>query len=96
MPSLIWTEAASQGVLQAYRFMVVKDGRAARLAVTAIRTATAGLAEHPLMGRPAEDAGPEYRELVIPFGGGSYVALYRPTTQGVFILAVRHAKEAGY
>ena len=49
------------------------------------------------MGRPIDDQ-PELRELVIGFGEAGYVALYRYVAreQAVFVLAVRHQKEAGY
>jgi hypothetical protein len=41
---------------------------------------------------------PELRELVIPFGGSGYVALYRhePADDAVYVLAFRHQKEAGF
>ena len=37
----------------------------------------------------------EFREWVIEFGSGAYVALYHYGKQ-VVILAVRHGREAGY
>lgn len=51
----------------------------------------------PDMGRP-DDEMPELRELMIPFGKAGYVALYRyrPGDDAVYVLAVRHQKEAGY
>lgn len=51
----------------------------------------------PAMGRPVDDQ-PELRELLIPFGDSGYVALYRhePAQDAVYILAIRHQKEAGY
>jgi len=51
----------------------------------------------PELGRPLE-ADPELRELVIGFGEAGYVALYRyvPSEGGVFVLAFRHQREAGY
>jgi plasmid stabilization system protein ParE len=53
------------------------------------------LATSPLIGRPVE-AGK--RELVIGRGSHGYVALYRyvPEVDTVFLLAVRHQREAGY
>lgn len=51
----------------------------------------------PESGRPCGGMRP-LRELVIPFGGSGYVALYRhePAENAVYILAFRHQKEAGY
>jgi hypothetical protein len=39
---------------------------------------------------------PEYRERLIPFGSGAYLALYRYDGGTVTILAIRHGREAGY
>jgi len=38
------------------------------------------------------------RELVIGFGASGYVALYRhePAEDAVYVLAIRHPREAGY
>lgn len=49
------------------------------------------------MGRPSPEQ-PELRELVVSFGDSGYVALYHhdPDADAVYVLAVRHQKEAGY
>lgn len=39
---------------------------------------------------------PEFREWIVPFGSGAYLTLYRHERRKVVILAVRHAREAGY
>jgi plasmid stabilization system protein ParE len=39
---------------------------------------------------------PEFREWVIEFGSGAYVALYHYDGKEVVILAVRHGREAGW
>jgi plasmid stabilization system protein ParE len=39
---------------------------------------------------------PEFREWVIEFGHGAYIALYHYDGKLVVILAVRHGREAGY
>lgn len=53
------------------------------------------LGTSPLIGRPA--AG-DLRELIIGRRSRGYVALYRyvPELDAVFVLAVRHQREAGY
>ncbi len=53
------------------------------------------LAEHPLLGRDAEDGR---RELILLRGRDGYIAKYRwlPAEEIVLILAVRHYREAGY
>lgn len=53
------------------------------------------LADHPLLGRPAEKGR---RELILSRGRYGYIAKYRwlPAEGIVLILAVRHQLEAGY
>ena len=60
-----------------------------------IRAAIEILAEHPLIGRKADE---ERRELVISRGTSGYLALYRfdPAFGVVRILRIRHQREAGY
>jgi toxin ParE1/3/4 len=60
-----------------------------------VRRAFELLADHPLLGREAEDGR---RELVLSRGRYGYVAKYRwvPAEDVVLILAVRHQPEAGY
>ncbi len=49
------------------------------------------------MGRPFDDDA-HLRELPIPFGESGYIALYRfePEWGAVYVLAVRHQREADY
>jgi plasmid stabilization system protein ParE len=54
------------------------------------------LGKHPEMGRPVEELPVEFREWVIGFGAGAYVAIYRFDGKEVVILAVRHGREAGF
>ena len=65
-------------------------------AVKTIRQAVNMLGKHPEIGRPFEDLPLEYREQVIEFGQGTYVALHHFDGKEVVILAVRHGREAGY
>ncbi len=53
------------------------------------------LANHPFIGRPAENG---LRELVISRGRSGYVALYsyEEPDDTVLVLAIRHQREAGY
>jgi plasmid stabilization system protein ParE len=63
--------------------------------VTLILEATAILQDHPLIGRIVEDGR---RELVISRGKTGYIALYRydEARDIVFVLALRHQREAGF
>jgi len=76
---------------------VTKNPQVARRAGQAIERHFALLETTPEIGRPFPES-PELRELPIPFGDSGYVALYRhdPASGIVYILAVRHQREAGY
>jgi plasmid stabilization system protein ParE len=93
MSRLIWSPAALADVQRLYRFLADKDVNAAKRAAGAIRRGVRILAAQPLLGRPADDMDPDYREWLIQFGHSGYVALYRYTGNEVVILAVRHQKE---
>lgn len=64
-------------------------------ALELIRDATKALERHPLIGRPRDD---DLHELVISRGKSGYVALYEfnEPLMTVYILAVRHQREAGF
>ncbi|HUW65641.1 MAG TPA: type II toxin-antitoxin system RelE/ParE family toxin [Spirochaetia bacterium] len=96
MPRLIWSPSALRDVQRAYRFLAEKNMDAAKRAVKAIRSSVEVLAQHPEIGRPAEEMEPEYREWLIDFGDSGYVALYRYDGKTTLIVAVRHQKEVGY
>jgi plasmid stabilization system protein ParE len=72
----------------------IDDGRALAQ-VASVRAAFEVLADHPLLGRIAEDGR---RELVLFRGKYGYVAKYRwlPAVDVVLVLAARHQREAGY
>lgn len=96
MPRLRWSEPALADVARLHAFLAPKSPDAARRAVAAIREGIKALAKHPEIGRPVEDMLPEFREWVIEFGQGAYIALYHFDGKQVVILAVRHNREAGY
>jgi plasmid stabilization system protein ParE len=96
MPRLIWSQPALLDVARLHNFLVPKSQDAAKRAVKAIRQGMKTLARHPEIGRLVEEMMPEFRELVIQFGHGAYVALYHYDGRQVVILAVRHGREAGY
>jgi plasmid stabilization system protein ParE len=96
MSRLKWSQAALLDVVRLYEFLAPKSRDAAVRAVKAIRQGVRALAKHPEIGRPVEEMLPEFREWVIDFGHGAYVALYHYDGKEVVILAVRHGREAGY
>jgi plasmid stabilization system protein ParE len=96
MPRLKWSESALRDVSRLYDFLAPKSQDAAKRAVKAIRQGLKMLGKHPEMGRPVEEMLPEFREWVIKFGQGAYIALYHYDGKQAVILAIRHGREAGY
>jgi addiction module RelE/StbE family toxin len=78
-----------------FEFYADEDPRRAAHIVSLITGAVDMLAEHPLIGRRAEEG---MRELVISHGRSGFLALYRfrEVEDMITILAVRHQREAGY
>ena len=93
MPHLVWSEAARRVVARLHSFLASKNPRAATRAIQTIRQGVKVLAAHPEAGRPVEDMLPGFREWVMEFGRGGYVALYHFDGKRVVILAVRHGRE---
>jgi plasmid stabilization system protein ParE len=78
-----------------FDFLAEHNPKLARERMLSVRRALELLADHPLLGRQAEDGR---RELVLSRGRFGYVAKYRwvPAEDVILILAVRHQLEAGY
>ena len=76
-------------------FLIEIDPVAAVNTVTLIEEAVSILERHPLISRPVST---ELRELIVSRGRTGHVVLYRffPESDMVFILAIRHQREAGY
>jgi plasmid stabilization system protein ParE len=83
-------------VARLHKFLAPKSQHGAERAVRTIRRGVKALGKHPEIGRPVDELPPEFREWVIEFGHGTYVALYHYDGKQVVILAVRHGHEAGY
>jgi plasmid stabilization system protein ParE len=96
MPRLIWSPRALGDVARLHGFLKPKSREAASRAVKAIRENVKVLAAHPEIGRPVDDMEPEFRDWLIEFGDGGYVARYHYDGRDVVVLAVRHTKEVGF
>ena len=96
MSRLRWSQPALLDVARLHAFLAPKSWDAAKRAVKAIRQGVKLLAKHPEVGRPVEELPPEFREWVIDFGHGAYVALYHYDRTEVVILAVHQGRDAGY
>lgn len=96
MPRLKWSQPALLDVARLHEFLAPQNRDAATRAIKTIRQGIKTLGRHPETGRPVEELPSEFREWVIEFGQGAYVALYHYDGKEVVILAIRHGREAGY
>lgn len=89
------TQRALADLERLFDFIAAEDPRKAVEQIASVRKAFELLADHPLLGRPAEEGR---RELILSRGRYGYIAKYRwlPAEDTVLILAVRHQLEAGY
>jgi len=76
-------------------FILPHNKEAAIRAVRLIRNAVTPVVLNPRIGKPVEDL-PDYYDLVIPFGSSGYVIRYRIQEDVVFIITIKHCKEAGF
>jgi len=97
-----YSDSALEDLLRLFDFLLdraktAEDFDAAQLAVDAIREAVErSLSRAPFVYRKAGDS-PFLRELLIPFRGAGYVALYEINDAvHVTVLAVRHQLEDDY
>ena len=72
-----------------------KNPEAARRAVFTIKNTTKILMDYPDIIHPVEDL-PDFHDLIVPFGAGSYVTRYRLEGEAIYIVGVRHSKEGGF
>ncbi|HOY78223.1 MAG TPA: type II toxin-antitoxin system RelE/ParE family toxin [Hyphomonadaceae bacterium] len=91
------SNAAQDDLERLLDFLAPVDYPAALRARVAIERGYALLSDMPFACRKADDANPFLRELIIPFGGAGYVALFEIDDEHTLtILAVRHQREDDY
>ena len=97
MPHLILTARFTRGVARCDAFLTGQSEPAALKARSVILGKLRLLEGFPEFGRPYRPDR-RLRELVIPFGRGGYLALYRyaPEEDAVYLIGFRHQREAGY
>jgi plasmid stabilization system protein ParE len=95
MPRVRWSQAALGDVGRLNDFLASKSPEAARRAIHTIRRGMKALTTDPEIGRPVDGMLPEFREWIIEFGQGAYVALYHFDGKQVVVLAIRDGREAG-
>jgi len=90
-----WLETAIHDLQRLREFILPHNQEAAQRAFRVIRASVVPLATHPRIGKPVEDL-PDCHDLIIPFGPSGYVLRYRIQGDTIFVIAVKHGKEAGF
>lgn len=97
-----YSDSAREDLLRLFDFLLdraktAEEFDSAQLAIDVIRdTVERSLSRAPFVYRKAGES-PFLRELLIPFGGAGYVALYEiKDAAHVMVLAVRHQLEDDY
>lgn len=95
MARLIYAPRALADLDRLTEFLVAADPASATETVDLIIEAVQVLGNHPLIGRLVEH---DLRELVVSRGHSGYLAIYTYEEEKdvVFVLAIRHQREAGY
>lgn len=95
MARLTYSKRALLDLERLSDFLLATDPAAALATFALIEEAILVTERHPYIGRPL---GGGLRELLISRGRSGYVALYAldETADVIFILAIRHSREAGY
>jgi plasmid stabilization system protein ParE len=92
MPQIIISAKATRDLKKIREYLLQFNTEAAQKAAVAIIEATNQLLTHPMLGKPLEDM-PEFRELIRPFGSGSYTIRYRMDFDKIIIVGIKHSKE---
>lgn len=90
-----WLPGAIFDLQRLREFIFPHNRIAANRAVTVIKSSIKMLSRYKYVGKPAEDV-PGYYDVVIPFGVSGYVLRYRIEGDTVFIVTIKHGKEAGF
>ena len=90
-----WLDSAIMDLQRLRDFILPHNLDAARRAVKTIKHAISPLESYSHIGKPVEDL-PNYHDIFIPFGASGYVLRYRVNGDVIYIIAVKHCKEAGF
>ena len=95
MRKVIWLTEAIDDLVRLREFIGYKNREAAKRATITIKNMAKILENYPDIIHPLEDL-PDFHDLVVPFGSGSYIVRYRIEENTVYILGIRHSKEEGF
>ena len=92
MPQVVISAKATRDLQKIREYLLQFNVEAAQKAAATIIEATNMLLTHPMMGKPLEDI-PEYRELIRPFGAGTYTIRYRIYYDLIIVVGIKHGRE---
>lgn len=92
MRRVIWLPEALDDLVRLREFIGGKNREAAKRAAITIKNMAKILEAYPDIVHPLEDL-PDFHDLVVPFGSGSYIVRYRIEQDTVYIVGIRHSKE---
>lgn len=92
MRRVIWLPEALDDLVRLREFIGDKNREAAKRAAITIKNMAKILEAYPDIVHPLEDL-PDFHDLVVPFGSGSYIVRYRIEKDTVYIVGIRHSKE---
>lgn len=95
MREIVWLDSAVNDVVRLREFIAKENPTAAKKAAKAIKDAAKRLMEAPSIGKPVNDL-PQYRDLLTRFGAGGYMLRYRVHTETIYIVHIRHYREADF
>lgn len=95
MWKLVWLDSAVDDVVRLRDFIAKENPDAAKRAAEAIKNTALRLVELPEIGKPVK-APPNYRDVSVRFGAGGYILRYRLHLDIIYIVHVRHYREAGF
>jgi plasmid stabilization system protein ParE len=92
---IVWLDQAVDDLVRLRNFVTDKNREAAKRAVLTIKNTVKVLQGYPDIIHSVEDL-PDFHDLVIPFGAGSYITRYRLEGDTIYIIGIRHSKEEGF
>lgn len=95
MREIIWLDSTMNDAVRLKEFIAKENPVAAKKAAEAIQDAAKRLMENPAIGKPVNDL-PQYRDLLTRFGAGGYVLRYRVYAESIYIVHIRHYREADF
>ncbi len=87
-----WLPEAIKDLIRLREFIAEHNPDAAQKAAERILQASGLLVYNPLAGRPSKECE-SFRDLVIPFGSGSYTLRYRLGQSKLYVVRVWHDRE---